>query len=149
MSNPNLLNSKSKQKINDNINSSNLTNKMIENIKDNLKTELINKVREIVIETTNESNTTVNVTQVQTVTDKKNDHLKDEILELKKYLNTNEEKIKILEKKTTEFERVNIKITGDIARALNDLTKCALKEEVLVLSTQIPTFSTKDDIAIV
>lgn len=40
-------------------------------------------MKEIINENKNDS-TTVSVTQVQTVTDQKNDHLKDEILELKK-----------------------------------------------------------------
>lgn len=137
-SNINLVHNKSLPKINDvNINPSN-TSKMIENIKENLKSELIVSIKEIVSETINGTNTSVKVTQVQTVFDSKNDNIKDEILELKKYLNTNEEKIKILEKRSTEGERINIKITGDVARALNDLAKCALKEEMLNVTAQLP-----------
>lgn len=137
-SNINLVHNKSLPKINDvNINTSN-TSKMIENIKENLKSELIVNIKEIVSETINETNTSVKVTQVQTVFDSKNDNIKDEILELKKYLNTNEEKIKILEKRSTEAERIQLKITSDVARALNDVSKCALKEEMLNVTAQLP-----------
>lgn len=57
---------------------------MIDSIKENLKSELLEHVNELIVTTMNDMNTSINVTQVQSVPNRKNDGIKDDIAELKK-----------------------------------------------------------------